>query len=137
MLKQMNDFFQVMHAQKEASSSNQRDRRPSRGGDTSTGIVQPKPVRLEFLKYDRVENSTKWLCLLNNTLSFKGQRRTRKCVWHLTIWREMPKCRFKGRRFYGHRWNRTSLKQSSCFGLVRLFMRTALVSSISFGRLPP
>ena len=55
MLKQMNDFFQVMHAQEEASSSNQRECRLSGGGDTLMGTVQPKPVRLEFSKYDGVE----------------------------------------------------------------------------------
>ena len=60
-----------MDAREEASLSNQRKRRPSGGGDTSTRTIQPKPVWLEFPKYDRVENLTVWLCRAEQYFEFQ------------------------------------------------------------------
>ena len=42
MLKQMNEFFQVMHAQEEASLSNQRKNHPGAVGESSTGSSKLK-----------------------------------------------------------------------------------------------
>ena len=78
MLKQMNDFFQAMHAQEEASSLNQRDCRPSGGGGTSMGSVQPKPVRLEFSRYDGVEDPTMWLCRAEQYFEFQKTAKDEK-----------------------------------------------------------
>ena len=62
MLKQMNEFFQAMNAWDEASSSRLRDSQQGGNGDTSSGSIQAKPVRLEFRRYDESEDPTIWLC---------------------------------------------------------------------------
>ena len=72
LLKQMNEFFQEMHAQEEASSSNQREHHPRGVGELSSGTVQAKTVRLEFPKYDGLEDPTIRLCRAEQYFKFQG-----------------------------------------------------------------
>ena len=80
----MNDFFQAMHARDEASLSNQRGPRPK--GETTTVTVQPKSLRLEFLRYDGVDDPTVWLCRAEQYFEFQGtaaEEKVRLAFYHM------------------------------------------------------
>ena len=78
MLKQINEFFQAMHAQDEASTLHQWGHRLGENGDSSSGLVQEKPVRLEFPRYDGGEDPTIRLCRAEQYFKFQGMKEIEK-----------------------------------------------------------
>ena len=79
----MNEFFQAMHAREETSSSNQREPCPNGVGESLSGFMQAKTMRLEFPMYDGSEDPTIWICRAEQYFEFQGTMKMRLASYHL------------------------------------------------------
>ena len=59
-----------MQARNEASVSNQWETQLEKNGELSYGTIQAKLVRLEFPRYDDLDDPTIWLCQAKQFFEF-------------------------------------------------------------------